>query len=411
MQKSNTKAKTAASNVVNYINSETVKWPLSKVMQNLQFVKIDDNFQSPARWDEKQMRDFFHNLFRGIAPSKYIFASVEDCQANSAEAEDRDYYQKWNAVGAKYLNLDSNNRWTSLIQLFTSNIGLRRGTYYDKDNNSFKIKEGATWKDLDDDVKNFILNVKITVEIYNSATRAQLSDIFIAVNSGTALNPAEKRNAIISDISDVCRELGVYYYNDLKTSSKIVRKLFTNKQYNRRAVDEYFAWLSVINQYGVHWKITQSSLTEGYQPGSLLCNGASDFKKKVNIFFKDWINPYETQLCELSRLSINSILDLFVFYSNYSESIKDKDAFIKKFLKTTERLVGSTMCDHRIENRAYTFGELLRSREYKFSQKRHNVYLDEFSGTGLIVKKTPTCSDSTVLDVDVTEEESVEVIN
>jgi hypothetical protein len=400
----------------NKIVRETQKWSLNRVKTSLQLVRIDEYFQSPARWTDIQMRDYFDSLFMGMAPSVYILADVSLCLENSVNADDKAYYQKWldtktgDKSHVKYLNLDSNNRWTSLTQLFTNNIGLKGGSYFDADGNTIVIKEGARWEDLSPETQNFILSCKITVELYTKATRSQLSDIFIAVNSGSPLNAPEKRNAIISDICKVCRDLGEYYYRNEKTASNLIRKLYKDSQYNRRIVDETFAWFSAIYNYSVNYKITQTTLNDGYDPQSLMSKNAKTFKTNINKFFNEWINPYENELMERKRLGSNTILDLYVFYCAYNDKIKNRDEFIATFLKITDRLVASTICDLPIQNRKYTFAELLRSREYKFSQLRHKVYIDELKGRNLFTTKLKSVED--VISVnDIGDIDEVEVVN
>lgn len=394
---------------------ETQKWSLNRVKSSLQVVRIDEYFQSPARWTEIQMRNYFDSLFVGMAPSVYILADVTLCLENSVHAEDKAYYQKWldtktsDNSQVKYLNLDSNNRWTSLTQFFTNNLGLKGGTYLDKNNNVITIKEGARWSDLSPEEQNFVLSCKITVELYTKATRSQLSDIFVAVNSGSPLNAPEKRNAIISDICKVCRELGEYYYRNQKTASNLIRKLYKDSQYNRRIVDETFSWFSAIYNYGVNYKITQTTLNDGYDPQSLMSKNAKAYKTSINKFFNEWINPYETELLERKRIGSNTILDLYVFYCAYNDKIKNRDEFISTFLKVTDRLIASTICDLQIQNRKYTFAELLRSREYKFSQLRHKTYLEELKERNLFTTKLKPVHEI-VTSNDIDDDDDVELI-
>lgn len=404
------------------VSSKTVKWNLSVIKSNLDVVRIDEYFQSPARWAEDQMKSYFDNLFKGIAPSKYILADVSLCLENSSQKDDKDYYQKWLSTktsdnsNVKFLNLDSNNRWTSLTALFTNNVGLKGGSYYDKNNNKITIKDGARWSDLSPDAQNFILDCKITVEVYEKASRSQLSDIFIAVNSGSPLNSPEKRNAIISDICKTCRDLGESYYRSKKTSSTLIRNMFKDSQYNRRIVDEYFAWLSAIYNYGVGYKITQNTLNDGYDPQSLMSKNSKAFKTSINKFFSDWIVPYESELLERKRVGSNTILDLYVFYCAYNDKIKNINDFMDNFLKVTDRLIASTICDLQIANRKYTFAELLRSREYKFSQLRHKTYVDELKDRNIFnvkvkaieVPMTNIIEDSD--EIDLVEEDIEEIV-
>ena len=50
--------------------------------------------------------------------TKFIFASTKLC-ANTNNIPDKEYYDKWNEDGVDYLNIDSNNRVTTMLM----NIG------------------------------------------------------------------------------------------------------------------------------------------------------------------------------------------------------------------------------------------------------------------------------------------------
>jgi hypothetical protein len=136
------------------IVSKTVKWSLNTVKSSLDVVRIDECFQSPTRWTEVQMRSYYDSLFKGMAPSKYILSDITLCLENSTVEDDKNYYNSWlnkktsdnNTV--KFLTIDSNNRWTSLTMLFTNNIGLKNGSYLDKNNNVITINDGTRWSDL-----------------------------------------------------------------------------------------------------------------------------------------------------------------------------------------------------------------------------------------------------------------------
>jgi hypothetical protein len=185
--------------------------------------------------------------------------------------------------------------------------------------------------------------------------------------------------------------------------------MFKDSQYNRRTVDEYFSWLSAIYNYGVGYKITQNTLNDGYDPQSLMSKNSKAFKTSINKFFNEWIKPYESELLERKRVGNNTILDLYVFYCSYSDKIKNVNDFMENFLKVTDRLIASTICDLQIANRKYTFAELLRSREYKFSQLRHKTYVDELKDRNLFTVKVKAVE---LTEVNIADElDEIDIVN
>jgi hypothetical protein len=381
---------------INNIVSETQMWTLEHVNGVLKSVDIDKHFQSPARWNHKQMRDYMHSLFMGIAPSKYVFADVASCLKESndgGQTSDIEYYSQWfnsSPNSTSYLNLDSNNRFTTLRTLFTNQLSLNPGTYHDSDLNEFKIKRGQTWSDLSLDIKKFILSREITVEVYKKATRAQLSDIFLAVNRGTPLNDAEKRNSIISDISKVCRDLGEKYFKNELTASSCLRKAFKNSEikYNRREVDAWFTNCAFIYQNGVHRRSSPNLLEDSYQSGSDMDQNHKKIQESIDDFFENWVTPNSSVLNQ--RPSVNILLDLYVLKLTYSTRVSDVNKFVNGYWDIVKSLIDDRTTQHFIGERSYTYNELLRGREAVKTETRNKILLEKLTDKKLVAPKKVT---------------------
>jgi hypothetical protein len=366
------------------VKSTTENWELSNAKKFLDSVFIDDSFQSPARWDATKSRSYLHNLLKGIAPSKFIFADVPECRKSAMLAEDINYYSGWLSKGANYLNLDSNNRFTTFRLLFTNQLELRAGTYSDELDNKFTIKRDQRWADLSESVKDFILTRTITVQVYTNATRSQLSDIFIAVNSGCELNAAEKRNAIISPISKICREFGERYYRDFTTRSWIL-SIFSEQDYNRRKIDSQFAGMAFFHSFGFKKNISDGILRSEYEDGSELNSKSSLFKNDVDNFFNTWVAPNEDVFKDGMKLSKQTVFDLFVFYHRHRNQIKDVKTFMYKFVEINALLKKNPEADHKVGDKKMTYAALLRGRETPKCQKRY-----ELLSNGLVKSKVMT---------------------
>jgi hypothetical protein len=354
------------------VESLVETWELCNVKKYLDSVMIDDSFQSPARWDAAKARFFLHNLFTGIAPSKFVFADVDICRENSVTDENIEYYSNWASKGAKYLNLDSNNRFTTLRSLFTNQLELRAGTYTDELGNTYTIKRAQKWADLSQSVKDFILTRTITVHIYTNPTRSQLSDIFIAVNSGCELNAAEKRNAIISPISKICRELGETYYRNFKTRSWIL-SVFTELDYNRRKIDSQFAGMAFFYCFGFKKNIGDGILYSEYEDGSEMNSKSSSFSKDINNFFAEWVTPNEHIFKDGMKLSRQTVFDLFVFYHRHRNQIDNVTHFLNKFVEINNLLKKNPEAEHKVGDKKMTYAALLRGRETPKCQKRYEL--------------------------------------
>ena len=393
----NTSVETITSTYINNIVSDTQMWSLEHISTTvLKSVGIDTHFQSPARWTSKQMQDYMHSLFMGTAPSKYVFADVASCLKESQAGNqdgDVEYYSQWfNSYPnpTLFLNLDSNNRFTTLRALFTNQLKLSKGTYRDSDLNEFKIERGDTWDDLSLDIKKFILSREITIELYTKATRAQLSDIFLAVNRGAPLNDAEKRNSIISDISKVCRNLGEKYFKNDLTASSYFRKAFLNSkiQYNRRLVDAWFTNCAFIYQNGVHRRATPSLLEDSYQSGSDMDRNHKKIQDSIDDFFENWVTPNSSLL--MKRPSVNILLDLYVLKLAYGDRVSDINKFVEGYWTVVKSLIDDRTTHHFIGERSYTYNEMLRGREAVKTETRNKILLKKLTDKKLVAPKKVT---------------------
>lgn len=403
----------------NTINSEYIAnlehgnymWSLETFRDVFKDIDIDRHFQSPARWKTTQMREFLHNLFSGLAPSKLIFARVDSCLEESKSGgfkRDVEYYASWTKKNIKYLNVDGNNRITTLKALFNNELTLKAGDYpvkrtggstpgdtYNTKYNMVHIGANKTWDELDDDVKRFILDQELTVDIYTKATRSQLSDLFLAVNSGTPLNQAEKRNAIISNISRVCRELGEKYYNNNNTSSSVFLKAFKNSviKYNRREVDSWFTHAAFIRQNGMSQRWNAILFDDSYQSGSEMDMNHEVFESSIVEFFDKWVTPNESHFG--NRPSINALLDLYALkVTDYSHirTIKDVNNFVETYCKLINSMTNDRKTLHRIGERSFTYKSMLRGHDYLKTRKRHKVLLSKLEK--LVTSKTATVVES-----------------
>ena len=148
------------------------------------------------------------SLVLGMAPSKFILADTELCGSATRKENDKNYYDGWKKKGVRYINVDSNNRVTTIAEYYDNKFGLEKG-FYDIDNSIVEIIEGEndTYDKLPDSVRERLNNALITIELVTTASREQLSRLFIRLNDGMSLNGPEKRNAVICDFANEIRRL------------------------------------------------------------------------------------------------------------------------------------------------------------------------------------------------------------
>ena len=328
-------------------------------------VRADFGFQSRVRWSLENKQSYMTSLILGMAPSKFIFASTKLC-ANTNNIPDKEYYDKWNEDGVDYLNIDSNNRVTTIAEYWKNEFGIEEG-FYAIDDTIVQIIKGTndTYDSLPLVVKEKLNTATITLEIIHSASRNQLSQLFIRLNDGMSLNGPEKRNAIISKFADEIRRLATKHETYLSD-------FFAPKDINRRKVDDFIAGLAMIYFHGIKVTISEKTFQAAYKSESTEDNSVDKFVTFIEKFFKFIGNKIKT------IPNKNTVLDLFVIYKQLTDDrfvIEDKKKFFKDFFKVNADLLKDTTKHEYNDGRDATYKELLRSREVLFNTSRHKVIL------------------------------------
>ena len=198
-----------------------------------------------------------------MAPSKYIFASTGSCVDVALTEKDRKYYQSWIKEKVRYLNVDSNNRVTTIQKFINNEFGIQPGIYTLQNGQVVEVAEGEndTFDKLDDVLRNAFLFAPITLEVIQGANRKQLSDQFIRMNDGITLNGPEKRNAVLSDFSEQIRDLTTDQLKNIGT-------YFREKEIGRRKADDFLAGLCLLWIHGPDYSISEKVLWEAYKEDS-----------------------------------------------------------------------------------------------------------------------------------------------
>jgi len=347
------------------IQSDFYKYSVESFMSDMATkTRADYSFQSRVRWSLDNKKSYVTSVILGMAPSKFILASTDACKITSKIAADKQYYKLWKGRGIDFLNIDSNNRVTTLSQFIRNEFGIQSG-FYEICGQVIEIIEGQndTYETLPNVVLKAFLNAVVTVEVISVATRSQLSQLFIRMNDGISLNGPEKRNAVISDFCNTIRDLATTYEGTLK-------KFFKPNDINRRKVDDFIAGLALIYFHGLSVTISDKSMWSAYECGStedqLIGKFASDFKSFIT-FMGDNLDALPNKNC---------VLDLFSVMKDLKDNnfnISNPIGFIDDYMKThAARLTDSDTYSYA--NGSWkTYKELMRSREANFNKLRREI--------------------------------------
>lgn len=298
---------------------------------------LDLSFQSRGRWDLPQERLYINSLITGMAPSKIVIASLEDC-ANNCDVESADYryFNSWIEKGFKHVSIDGNNRTITLMRYFNDQVDLMGGDYVLPSGRVVSINEkNCVWskhpKELREHIEN---NVYVTIAQYINATRADLSLLFKNINDGMSLNAQELRNAMLTPFSSWIRDMVDAVY------SPMLKKVFpTDKQYNRRKVDEFIVAMAIYLTFGTSRNIQSVEMDRAYQDNSSVSAGVRQHEKTIKNFAKFIENVSGKELKDHSTLMNLFMAYDYVMTNNYT--VQSEKKFYDWFMAKENKRRGS----------------------------------------------------------------------
>ena len=341
------------------IVSKTEQIFVKEMLEIMDRIVADYNFQSKTRWSLENRQNFIESMILNMAPSKFIFADTKACGATASTKGDKSYFESAQERGIDYLNIDSNNRVTT-IKLFVNDEFSMKPGKYEINGTIYEIKKDVndTYSTLSTALKIAFETASITIERIIEATREQLSDIFIRLNDGKPLNDPEKRNAIISDVANAIRDLASVYERYIVKS-----KLFGEGDITRRKFDEFIATCAMHFFHGRTVKTTSTTLSKMYDATSEYQQSISSFSKR----FKEFMKVVGKNAPDLGYK--NALLDLFLFYNEMRAEgyTLNKDSY-NDFIDSYKTVLATGLSDETdIEyesGRKAVFRELLRNKKY-----------------------------------------------
>jgi hypothetical protein len=352
-----------------------------------QYQEADLAFQANkySRWDEQQKSGYIRNFLLGFAPSKYIFADVEKCLECANERgikDDITYYSAWLKKGVKYLNIDSNNRNNVHVAFRNGEVTLPHGKYEIDGAGCFVDSDNDTYDTCPEIVRDAYNKALITISVYTNASRADLSELFRAVNDGKPLKAEEIRNSYITITANIIRELADEYGDYFVEQGK----WFAQTSINRRGIDGFIADMAFIKAYDMNKALSPTSLKNFYREGSDGEKQMPGFKILFHKFMKEVMtkNAYAIS-------NRNSVFDLFLIYEHLTDKnlvINDNEQFLKAYMKVVAKLLQMKKkykADGWIDDKS--FAVMIGGRQMANNQIRHREIMKRFNVDALTRKK------------------------
>lgn len=219
--------------------------PFSEVQKLKAKTYFDESFMSRSRWEIVQREAWMQSLLRGYALNPLILVNIAKCISHCpVGSEDYAYFKKLLDDGYEYITCDGWNRNGTSGLWGANKVSLLRGSYeVEKGYNIEVPRKGMVKKDLSKSDQIQIDSIMVPVTYIEKATRSQLGEIFLAVNTLVEQNKMELRNALNTDLAPLIRDLATELepYFVIPTDGKKTTKtgIFSASNTSRRFVDEF----------------------------------------------------------------------------------------------------------------------------------------------------------------------------
>jgi HNH endonuclease len=306
-----------------------------------------------CRWDLIAMRYYIESIPVGMAVNCVVLIDIESCLENCVEGdEDWLYFKSWKDEGYSYIALDGNNRSVSICKYFAEeSFGLNPSSSITifvpgKGAQKFPLYRGGKYSQLPDAVREAMNRQKLDIKLVKQATRREISDFFIRVNSGKPLNDHEKLNAELTEVASFIRDFGFEY--EWSFGSQIL----SENQIVRFSFHELIAsFLSYYTHYEKPVTLNIGTFQKAYEQNSLEEKAIPGISKFLRNFLDIVVNDPDKQF-ENAGFGKFESMDWFIVYDHLIRNnikIKDPEMLLSWFVDIRIKLRESK--DHVYTNK------------------------------------------------------------
>lgn len=335
---------------------------------------LDGSFNRSACWDKKQEVMFLTSLVAGQAPSKIVIANIQKCRDEAIVGSfDYEYFNNLLLAGFKMVAIDGNNRTQTIVKYLNGQASIEPGEYV-LPTGVIEVKKNQTTFDKHPDalLDHIQENIMISICEYVTATRADLSRLFISINNGDLLNFQELRNARLVPYAKWVRDCVAAY-------PKAFGLMFS-KGNKRMKCDEQVVSLSVLSTFGPEHGISRLDRDNAYDDNSTVYNhietkgGKKDVTDTLSL-----VNKYGEK-----GFTTSTLTNLFMLIRHINRSkikiLNDKE-FFKWFMVTENRRIGNEkrkICELPENNNMISYLGACASTRVLFLVKRFECILEDF---------------------------------
>jgi len=235
-------------------------------------IHIDRAFQRRACWSRETCRKFILAASQNRAPYPVVVADVRsgisECK-KTFQPESERKYREVSDSGMDYISLDGQNRSRAFERLFNDELELF-GKFVDNENRTH-IVENKVFSALPPRLQDKLKDIPVTVFVMKRLNYGQLHDTFCDLNSGDSLNRQEKRNAILTWISQYVRQQALNYsgISDSETKGSNWEMIYGFKEsdYHRSMDCEWTAKAYMATILDSNWSLNAFDIDRFYAQG------------------------------------------------------------------------------------------------------------------------------------------------
>lgn len=375
------------------MNLASVTFKYSEFAELKPSIALDNSFNvgstDQGRWAKPLMTSYMESVLYGMAIHPIVILDLESCLSHCIEgSNDWKYFKHWIDGGYKFLAIDGNNRSITIHKFYAlDKVWLipRKEYSIQVDENrieTFTVDTNSNvYTKLPKVLKNRFDDATMTAHVVKKATRQEITDLFLRLNSGMPLNAQEKRNAMLTNMAEFVRTLSDKYRN------KVGIQIVSPKSIIRLAWDELIASCIVYHTHQ-NKKITinTDALDYAYLDNSKEEQNIPEAEKvlidALTIASKD-----PNMLLKVNKFAKFNFMNWFIFVcylhrNNYR--IKDGQALLQWFVTTElQRLLSqkAVFTNKQGYNKVYSEMNLDDANKLEI---RENCIIEDFEDSDLI---------------------------
>jgi hypothetical protein len=266
-------------------------WSIQELLEVCDRINEQPKYQRGAVWKDSKRAILIDSILRGIDIPKL-------------------YLRKLNAGAYDYEVADGQQRLTAIQRFASGDLKLLK-----EENNGVdlghigkSIVGGLNFEDLPETLQKSFRSYKLTVAVVEDASHTEIRTLFSRLQLGERLNPAEKRNAVIS-------RLGIQLENIALNHSFFANSKIPRERYKHQ---DYLANAHALLHYNNAYNLKAPLLYGMYRDPKSACTGATETRIILVLDKLREIDSYS------KRRIVNkyTFLDLFWLLWSHSGDVK-----------------------------------------------------------------------------------------